>query len=163
LLWPDPWSNPLSTMFNSSTHSNTPLQWSIVSSSPLNNNLMSTMTTLQIVIFLWTMKFCIFFQNTNLKYKDKFYTASDYPFSIFKFFLNRSSILREWLTFNMKWAIWSAIAFHEWSYDFYANRWRMCSISYYFRNSSASINNLLDEIRCFVKRHHTKLDYIVHR
>ena len=26
--------------------------------------------------------------------------------------------------------------------DFYANRWRMCSISYYFRNSSASINNV---------------------
>ena len=32
----------------------------------------------------------------------------------------------------------------EWgfTYDFYANRWRMCSISYYFRNSSASINNV---------------------
>ena len=28
------------------------------------------------------------------------------------------------------------------TYDFYANRWRMCSISYYFRNSSASINNV---------------------
>ena len=28
------------------------------------------------------------------------------------------------------------------AYDFYANRWRMCSISYYFRNSSASINNV---------------------
>ena len=30
----------------------------------------------------------------------------------------------------------------EFTYDFYANRWRMCSISYYFRNSSASINNV---------------------
>jgi hypothetical protein len=28
------------------------------------------------------------------------------------------------------------------TYDFYANRWRMCSISHYFRNSSASINNV---------------------
>ena len=28
------------------------------------------------------------------------------------------------------------------TYDFYTNRWRMCSISYYFRNSSASINNV---------------------
>jgi hypothetical protein len=28
------------------------------------------------------------------------------------------------------------------TYDFYANRWRMCSISYYFRNSSASINDV---------------------
>jgi hypothetical protein len=28
------------------------------------------------------------------------------------------------------------------TYDFYANRRRMCSISYYFRNSSASINNV---------------------
>ena len=28
------------------------------------------------------------------------------------------------------------------TYDVYANRWRMCSISYYFRNSSASINNV---------------------
>ena len=28
------------------------------------------------------------------------------------------------------------------TYDFYPNRWRMCSISYYFRNSSASINNV---------------------
>ena len=28
------------------------------------------------------------------------------------------------------------------TYDIYANRWRMCSISYYFRNSSASINNV---------------------
>jgi hypothetical protein len=28
------------------------------------------------------------------------------------------------------------------TYDCYANRWRMCSISYYFRNSSASINNV---------------------
>ena len=28
------------------------------------------------------------------------------------------------------------------TYDFYANRWRMCSISYYFRNSSASINSV---------------------
>jgi uncharacterized ion transporter superfamily protein YfcC len=28
------------------------------------------------------------------------------------------------------------------TYDFYANRWRMCSISYYFRNSSVSINNV---------------------
>jgi hypothetical protein len=28
------------------------------------------------------------------------------------------------------------------TYDFYANRWRMCSIGYYFRNSSASINNV---------------------
>jgi hypothetical protein len=28
------------------------------------------------------------------------------------------------------------------TYDFYANRWRTCSISYYFRNSSASINNV---------------------
>ena len=28
------------------------------------------------------------------------------------------------------------------TFDFYANRWRMCSISYYFRNSSASINNV---------------------
>ena len=28
------------------------------------------------------------------------------------------------------------------TYDFYANRWRMCSISYYFRNSAASINNV---------------------
>ena len=25
---------------------------------------------------------------------------------------------------------------------FCVNRWRMCSISYYFRNSSASINNV---------------------
>jgi hypothetical protein len=25
---------------------------------------------------------------------------------------------------------------------FFANRWRMCSISYYFRNSSVSINNV---------------------
>ena len=28
------------------------------------------------------------------------------------------------------------------TYDFYAIRWRMRSISYYFRNSSASINNV---------------------
>ena len=28
------------------------------------------------------------------------------------------------------------------TYDFNANRWRMCSISYYFRNSSAKINNV---------------------
>ena len=28
------------------------------------------------------------------------------------------------------------------TYDFYANRWRMCSISYYFRNSSVSINSV---------------------
>ena len=28
------------------------------------------------------------------------------------------------------------------TYDFYANRWRMCSINYSFRNSSASINNV---------------------
>jgi hypothetical protein len=28
------------------------------------------------------------------------------------------------------------------TYDFYAYRWHMCSISYYFRNSSASINNV---------------------
>ena len=28
------------------------------------------------------------------------------------------------------------------TYDFYANRWRMYSISYYFRNSSANINNV---------------------
>jgi hypothetical protein len=36
--------------------------------------------------------------------------------------------------------------FADWTmgftYDFYANRWSVCSISYYFRNSSASINNL---------------------
>ena len=36
--------------------------------------------------------------------------------------------------------------FADWTmgftYDFYANRWRVCSISYYFRNSSASINNV---------------------
>ena len=35
---------------------------------------------------------------------------------------------------------------HRWysdaTYDFYANKWRMCSISSYFRNSSASINNV---------------------
>ena len=30
------------------------------------------------------------------------------------------------------------------TYDFYANRWRMCSISYYFRNSSASINDVIN-------------------
>jgi hypothetical protein len=38
------------------------------------------------------------------------------------------------------------LRFADWTmgftYDFYANRWRMCSISYYFRNSSASINNV---------------------
>jgi hypothetical protein len=28
------------------------------------------------------------------------------------------------------------------TYDFYANRWRIYSISYYFQNSSASINNV---------------------